>query len=355
MERNVEERQKGKSRIIKRRMTYKQWKVVSENCNMDLVRVHISKKCKINLFMNCPPRFDYQTMVIVLNCLINLQLDQLIWNYPFKAVIRIMHYLQSYQLGETYIEELLVEHFDPETWIKTLQLLIRLFGFNSNSPMIRKFLDLTDERFGIPEDLIEKFLDGNYKLKRLELHSHLQSMHESWLKFWEYRSNTECIFCKENLKTLKPITRRLEVIIEMKCCLSLTCMSCNHLFLHVPLQYTSHSMSGSNTITQMNYIEKNCPQCGIMYTYNSKNHIFEIDNWCSDLGSAINRNNIRGSINKPLNEHSDEHLCRCPPNWVNYQPGTEFHGFLLKSGQKIYNTPYLVANRQFPCNATEKR
>ena len=333
----------------KTKLTNQELKALKANCNINHFKVYRNKRGKVSLFWNCPSTFDLNTFTLVLNCLICFEIKPLIWDHSPNMIIKIMDYLECDDFGCMYITALMNRQTKINTMGKILKLMIKMFGFDSKNKMLTCLLEMMDNSLGYPQDLVEMYLNNNFTFQKEPFLDKLKQLHKQWKNFWKYRYLTNCIFCKLDLKFQKPVTRRMEVIREMPCCLSLCCSSCNYIFFQEVRYHELLVKTKDGSPYTFGYAanQKQCPSCQHQFEYDIANKIYKTDNECSVLAHRMNCNNIRRSINRELTENEIRYgYC---PQWLEkFQTNTENHGHMLLNGQVRYMTPDVTSQRNFP-------
>lgn len=278
------------------------------------IHLYTNKKGKSTLIWKYPSYFKSEIVNITLYCLRNFQINNRIFNYKVKTCIQYLIDLGCIPLLELYLSQLMLREVSNESLIKGLSLLIEQFGIHNK--ITHEICDKLSEK-GIPQDYLEEFLISDKKLDTSKLLKNINELNDKWQKFWKYKTLHNCIFCKLDLISLQPITRRLDALTEMHCCKLLCCKFC-----------------------YLNYLDsqEQCPACNSFSEYNKYTNEASIDIDCDNLHYTMLRNFHRKSQNIEFNTSPGLYILK--EKYV--QPGSEEYGKEL-----IVNRKKIIENYRF--------
>lgn len=275
----------------------------------------VGPKRRIMLF-SYPPTFQGQLVQLLMSSAVASVLHPDVFQHKFQDCLQVLHHMGMKNLATAYVHrffERALAYTIPSI-CTGVSFLIDFFGIDSKNSALKLTLSKLNG-LGLTQTFIRTFLSDDRTLNLDLLLENVNFLESNWKTFWQYKSNTNCIFCDLNLKKLLPITTRRMAVRQMACCKSVCCRGCYNEFFRV---------NGTEPVTQ-------CHRCQTFFCYYDEKVTFVKDGDQNVLHSAMLQNKIRASQNEWLSDKPDRHIN--PPHWAMYQPGTMTYGAMLTAGR----------------------
>ena len=297
---------------IVQKLKSSQQRLIKDLGTSDRVKLHYSKRKRCSLILHYPKQMGQDLMKLLVSSLVSFCIIGPVWSYKPYRCIEALLYLGCKPLLEKYITNMPGLRITTKALTHCFTLIVKDYGFHYDSPITSTFFEMFDSK-GIPHDFLETFLIHDNKFDINKFFLEIDNLNSQWQQFWQHKSIKFCIYCQLNLTTLKPITRRMEAIVQLVCCGLNVCRSCEEKLSLQP------------------WIQ--CKSCETILYYNQNKGVFEKDVDENDLQMAVNVNYYRKIQNLPLTNRMD-----LP--WP--QSGTAEFGEYLKFNQDSIHQNYRV-------------